>query len=227
MGLIEIFKTIDKEVFTQSEISGSDFEDIFEQKLIDEGYLVVNIEIDKSLKKLILSSNNILTNSFNQIGYVREPFNTQSFPDYLVLEQNYIIPIELKTSKDTDKPMWNNSIPKQEAIYVFMAYANVPKKREVLFFKGSDVITKEATDTLMARLIEAQQASKFTKEELDDLDIYGHGWNIYVRSNFQQSKHTSETVTSFVDHPNKELNKQKVIIYLETLLAKQQQVAQN
>jgi hypothetical protein len=220
MGLLNVFKKIENQTFDQVKISGSDFEDIFEDILLDEGFSVIEVEIDKELKKIILSSEVQIKNVFDAQGYIREPFNSQSFPDFLIFENDWIVPIELKTSEDSDKPMWNNSIPKQSAIYVFMAFSNIPDKREILFFKGSDVITAEASKTFKERLVEAQQQSKFSKEELVHLDTFNHGWNIYVRSNYQQSKHTAGTVTSFVDHPNKEENKKKVIKYLESITTK-------
>lgn len=217
MGIFQIFSTIDKENFNQGIIEGKDFEDIFEKKLIEHGYSTVEFTIDKELKKIILSSETIIENNTDLFGYIREPFNSQSFPDFLIIEKTRIIPIELKTCKDGDKPMWNNSIPKQNAIYLFMAYSCIPSKREVLFFKGSDVITKEASDIFKERLRQAQEQAKFTSEELTSLDKYNHGWNIYVRANYQQSTHDSNTVPSFCLHPNKEENKRKVLEYLSNL----------
>ncbi len=217
MGIFQIFSIIDKEDFNQGIIEGKDFEDIFEKKLIEHDYSTVEFTIDKELKKIILSSETIIENNTDLFGYIREPFNSQSFPDFLIIEKTRIIPIELKTCKDGDKPMWNNSIPKQNAIYLFMAYSCIPSKREVLFFKGSDVITKEASDIFKERLRQAQEQAKFTSEELTSLDKYNHGWNIYVRANYQQSTHDSNTVPSFCLHPNKEENKRKVLEYLSNL----------
>jgi uncharacterized protein (UPF0248 family) len=216
MSIYRIIQNLANEKFAQCKIKGKDFEEIFEQKLIEEGFSTVEFEIDKELKKVILSSDTQIPNHTDLIGYVKEPFNSQSFPDFLVLNKSNIIPIELKTSEDTDKPMWNNSVPKQNAIYLFMAYSCVPEKREVLYFRGCDVITKEASDILKQRLIEAQEQSKFTKEELAKLDVYNHGWDIYVRANYQQKIHISDTNPSFVNHPNKEANKRKVLDYLRS-----------
>lgn len=217
MSIYRIFQNLANEKFTECRIKGKDFENIFEQKLIEEGFKTVEFEIDKELKKVILSSDTQIPNHTDLIGYVREPFNSQSFPDFLVLNKSNIIPIELKTSEDTDKPMWNNSIPKQNAIYLFMAYSCIPEKREVLYFRGCDVITKEASDVLKQRLIQAQEQSKFTKDELSNLDVYNHGWDIYVRANYQQKVHISnQTNTSFVNHPNKETNKRRVLEYLRS-----------
>jgi hypothetical protein len=217
MGIYQIFQQIDKEVFSQDKIKGKDFEDIFEHKLISHGYSTIEFKIDKDLKKVILSSDSPIRNTSDLFGYIREPFNSQSFPDFLIVDKHNIIPIELKTAEDTDKPMWNNSIPKQNAIYLFMAYSCVPSKREVLYFRGCDVITKEASEVLKERLRQAQEQSKFTNDELSSLDLYNHGWNIYVRTNYQQSKHTNDTSTSFTLHPNKDKNKQNVLEYLRNL----------
>ena len=217
MGIYHIFQEIESEVFTQEKIKGKDFEDIFEQKLIAHGYKTVEFKIDKELKKLILSSDSPIRNTYDVFGYIREPFNSQSFPDYLIMEKSNIIPIELKTSEDGDKPMWNNSIPKQNAIYLYMAYSCIPSKREVLYFRGCDVVTKEASDIFKERLRQAQEQSKFNNDELQSLDSFNHGWDIYVRANYKQSKHKKDTSTSFTLHPNKQKNKDNVLEYLRNL----------
>lgn len=218
MSIYDVFNSLNKEKFTQIHISGKEFEDIFEEKLNAQGYKSIKLHIDKELKKVIMSSDAPIKNESDLIGYIKEPFNSQSFPDFLIIEKSHIIPIELKTSDDSDKPMWNNSLPKQNAIYVFMAYSCKPELREVVFFRGCDVITKEATDVFKSRLKEAQEQSKFENQELTSLDSFNHGWDIYVRANFQQKRHdVDNTYTSFVKHPNKELNKQKVLQYLRSL----------
>lgn len=220
MRLIEIFESIDKEVFSQPVIEARDFEDIFESKLQSKGYSPLSYNFPKSLKDQIVCSEIEIPNNTGLHGYIREPFNSQSPPDFLIFEEHNLISLDLKTSKDTGSPMWNNSIPKQATIYVLMGYSCKSDFREVVFFKGSDVITKDATEVLQRRLKEAQEQSKFSKEELAGLDFYNHGWNIYVRANYHQSKHQNNPEFDFTRHSNKELNKQKVLEYLTKLSTK-------
>jgi len=220
MRLIEIFEDIDKEVFSQTQIEAREFEDIFEDKLRAVGYSPLSYDFPRSLKDQIVLSESELPNTTGLHGYIREPFNSQSPPDFLIFEKHNLISLDLKSSKDTGSPMWNNSIPKQATIYLMMGYSCKPDFREVVFFKGSDVITKDATKVLQKRLKDAQDQSKFTKEELAGLDIFNHGWNIYVRANYHQSKHQNNPTFDFTRDPNKEVNKQKVLEYLNKLSTK-------
>lgn len=216
MGIYRIFQNLANEKFSQSQISGTDFEDIFEQKLIDEGYPKLSFKIDTSDKEKILSSESTILNQSVHFGYFRNPFGTQSPPDFLVYDKKVVLPIDLKTS-NKDTPMWNNSLPKQLAIYVYMGHSFTSSIREIVYFRGCDVITKEASDIFKQRIILAQEESKFAREELANLDTFNHGWNIYIRGNYAQSLHVkSQTFTSFLNHPNKELNKAKVLEYLKS-----------
>jgi hypothetical protein len=195
---------------------GKEFEDYFETILINSGYESVVIDISKESKNKLLNCDDIFENKTGLTGYMREPFGSQSFPDFILLEQNYVFSLELKSSKN-DKPMWNNSLPKQHGIYVFMAYSEQPSRQETLLFLGKDVITSHATNVLKSKMKAIQEASKFTKEELAILDVYNYGWEPYVRANYQQSIHNSSTIPSFVNNPNKDRNNRNVIEYLKLL----------
>lgn len=196
---------------------GQDFEDFFETQLQNSGYEPIEINISKESKNKILSCDDLIINPTGLTGYKREPFGSQSFPDFLLLEKNYILSIELKSSQKTDKPMWNNSLPKQHGIYIFMAYSDQPSRQETLLFLGKDVITAHATNILKSKMKAIQEASKFTKEELAILDVFNYGWEPYVRANYQQSIHNTSTVPSFVNNPNKNRNNQNVIDYLKQM----------
>lgn len=196
---------------------GYDFEDYFESQLIKFNYESLNVNISKELKAKILNCDDVIYNETGLIGYKKEPFGSQSFPDFLLFEKNNILSLELKTSQKTDKPMWNNSLPRQHGIYIFMAYSDQPERTETLMFLGKDVITQNATNVLKNKMKAIQEASKFTKEELAALDFYNYGWDSYVRANYQQSIHCSSTIPSFVDNPNKNKNNRNVIDYLKQM----------
>ncbi|MEG7978600.1 MAG: hypothetical protein NY202_01435 [Mollicutes bacterium UO1] len=55
------------------------------------------------------SNNEIIRNSFpvfTHQTYFRSPYGSQNFPDFLIFTRQYVIPIELKSSKRTgSKPM--------------------------------------------------------------------------------------------------------------------------
>ena len=217
LELSDILSNFLTKKFLQTKMSGKDFEDCFEQELILNGLEKINFSFDREMKKTIMSSDTLIPNTFNLYGYVREPFNTQSFPDFIIFDKNYLIPIEIKSSKDKDKPMWNNSLPKQFATYIFMAYAENLSLREIVYFMGKDVITKDCSELFAYKMKEVQKAAKLSKEELSILDKHKFGWGPYVRVNYQQSIHALDTCPSFVDNPNKVVNNQNVIRYLKSL----------
>jgi hypothetical protein len=217
LELSDILNNFLTKKFFQTKMSGTDFEDCFEQELILNGLEKVNFSFDREMKKTIMSSDTLIPNTFNIYGYVREPFNTQSFPDFIIFDKNYLIPIEIKSSKKSDIPMWNNSYPKQYAIYIFMAYAEKLSQKEIVYFMGRDVITKDCSDIFSNRMKEIQKAAQFSKEELEILDKHKYGWNPYVRINYRQQIHCPDTCPSFVNNPNKLANNQNVIRYLKSL----------
>jgi hypothetical protein len=217
MKLINILENLLRNNFQPCISKGQDFENYFETLLINSGYESLNIDISKESKNKLLSCDDIFENKTGLTGYIREPFGSQSFPDFLLLEQNYIFSLELKSSQNTDKPMWNNSLPKQHGIYIFMAHSDQPSRQETLLFLGRDVITAHATNVLKSKMKAVQEASKFTKEELAILDVFNYGWEPYVRANYQQSIHNSSTIPSFVNNLNKDRNNRNVIEYLKQL----------
>ncbi|WP_322908971.1 hypothetical protein [Mycoplasmopsis felis] len=65
--------------------------------------------------------------------YIYQPFGSQNFPDFLILTNNYVIPLEVKFSKknkNSELPKWNSNVPKSNAIYL---YVNSKKQKPIIF----------------------------------------------------------------------------------------------
>lgn len=74
--------------------------------------------------------------------FVLQPGGTQSFPDILVRDfDGRFIAFEQKSSNGTH-PMWNDSLPKPGALYVFCS----GKRDETTLFMGQDVIKAAELD---------------------------------------------------------------------------------
>lgn len=203
--------------YTQNTISSEEFERLFEQELIKQGYQSLDKSLAKPFKKMILASEEPIANTTGICGYIDQPFNTQSFPDFLIFEEKQIFPIECKSSNKNDIPVWNNSLPKQYAIYLMMAFSNKVNLRETLCFKGNDVITLDLQKELENELKLSQNSINEKQKTLRKLDIYEHGWTAYVRANYRQKILSELTVMSFTKHPNKQTNINKVINYLDSV----------
>jgi hypothetical protein len=154
------------------------------------------VEIDKSLypkitkgmlKKWARSGNDADLRSVTQgmpVGtYILQPSGSQGFPDVLVLDHNNrFVAIECKSSKAGFCPMWNDSLPNPNSIYVLSS----GKLDETTVFMGKDVITDVEVQMQIAfwkdqKLLEAKY-----RDMMKPLDTFNRGWDIRGRpQNFQ------------------------------------------
>ncbi len=67
-------------------------------------------------------------------SYIAQPFNTQSYPDIIVLENDVALAVELKKTASTFVPVWNGGAPKRNSVYVHA----VMKSNDITFFMGQD-----------------------------------------------------------------------------------------
>ena len=81
-----------------------------------------------------------LLNEYN-VPFVASPNGTQRYPDFRITVNGVDYDLEAKTSKG-GVPMYNDSIPHQDGIYLFTNMKNF----ETTIYNGSDVISKEKSD---------------------------------------------------------------------------------
>ncbi len=214
----KIFENIlqNKDSFLRSK-TGNDFEDRFEEYLRHDGY----IRLDKtdykdllsSIKKSILNKKSDTYIKMSEINgvcksYFRLPYGSQEYPDFIVLTNNYIVPVEIKYStNDGAKPMWNSNLPKRNGIYIFGSH----DRKDITFFAGRLVISETERDDLLD-LFEnlhniMEDYKKNTKAKIDDDFTYsmGRGFVPYLRVTFDQSKEYGKEVdiNYFTSHNRK------------------------
>ncbi len=185
---------------------GIDFEDRFEDILRKNGYSKLDSrEYDnfiKSIKKNILAkeSDEFFKNTYDKNiilpkSFFRTPYGSQNYPDFLIITDNYIVPIEIKYSKGTSvSPMWNSNLPKLNGIYLFGSYG----KKDITFFAGSLVISPKERDDMLAFFTKLKELEKYFKNNRknklsDENYTAGRGFSPYVRVAFEQKADFGDT----------------------------------
>lgn len=154
-------------------------------------------------------------------SYIIQPAGKQSFPDFLIRDfDGRFMPVEAKSGKKNDKqqqksdnstaaPMWNDNLPKLNAIYI---YSN-EKNDQTTIFLGRDVIDaeilalrKEITEAVNAVVAEFQ-----IKVQL--VDSKGRGWILTFRpQNFQGG---GIEKCDYFKHVDRKLCEQNVLDYVK------------
>jgi hypothetical protein len=116
-------------------------------------------------------------------SYIVQPAGSQGFPDILVLDfNNRFVAVECKSGKAGLCPMWNDSLPHPNAIYVLSS----GKVDETTLFLGKDVITEDEIQTQIAFWKEQKLLEAKYRAIIKPLDVFNRGWDIKGRpQNFQ------------------------------------------
>ncbi len=220
--LKNIFKEIknDSKYFSQSN-NGEEFENKFRNILKAEGYSEIvqksktnsaineisKIESEdekiiktefKNIKDKILEKNSIeiIRNPFKNIkdSFIFQPYGSQNFPDFIILTERYILPIEIKYSTNIKKqmnlnsfkPMWNSNLPKPNALYVYGIAGE-----KTTFFMGNDILEFDTREVLLDFFDNLDQKQTELNKKLQNLKN-NFGIYPYVRKAYQ---HKSEYST--------------------------------
>lgn len=140
--------------------------------------------------------------------YIVQPSGSQGFPDVLVLDHNNrFIAVECKSSKTGFCPMWNDSLPNPNSIYVLSS----GKLNETTVFLGKDVITDAEVQMQISfwkdqKLLEAKY-----RDMIKPLDTFNRGWDIRGRpQNFQGG---GGEKTNYFKHANRAQCEKNVLDY--------------
>ncbi len=221
----KIFEYIanNKDFFLKSS-NGVDFEDRFEEIIRKNGYTKLNCEdyqvFLRTIKKSILNKRGssfvkneydedvILSNSF-----LRIPYGSQNYPDFLIITKKYLIPIEIKYSRGKSiSPMWNSNLPKVNGIYLFGSYG----RKDITFFAGSLVIRPEERNDMLdfftsLKKLEKEFKVDRMKKKYKENYSRGRGFIPYVRVAFQHNKELGES-NFFEAHDRKAIEKETLNI---------------
>ena len=183
--------------------TGRDFEQRIMTALDDQAYnriLRSNLsrEIWERLKAGVESDELAFDNpTSRRQHYIFQPYGSQSYPDFIVLDGTRVVVIEVKFSQSTQgHPVWNGGLPRSGGIYIFGAYG----RQDVTFFLGHNVVSPEdarALNKFFDDLKERQEAFNATV-----MREQPYGFSAYSRKAFdQQKKHNSEATLDFFANP--------------------------
>lgn len=171
----------------QSGNYASNHEEAIASRLADHGFLSFGRPVLKSgfnvyIMKEWLEDNNptsILETTKDMLpgSFIIQPGNKHCFPDILLKDfDNRLIAIEGKSAKD--KPMWNDSLPRDQAIYVVSS----SKRNKSTVFLGKDVIDPALRRELIKFHNKIKEETK--NHNLDLEQIYGKTWSLYHRPQY-------------------------------------------
>ena len=208
MHVIKLFEALAaRPTFFLNAETGREFEDRIMNYLKSElpftRYMPDESEHIAAIKEIVLKVEDasfIKNTSSIKNGFVYQPYNTQSYPDFLIFEGNYILPVEIKFSTDTKKgavknaPVWNSGLPRLNGIYI---YGSLPRKSIAIFY-GADVITIEERKKLLNFFNNlTEQQDIFNARNMSQQE---YGFAAYSRTAFQQQKKFNpKAKISFID----------------------------
>lgn len=208
--------------------TGVDFEDRFESSLKKYGFNRKSKE-DKNIKSILNSIKHDIQNKTGEnyidnvyikedksMGdcFVRIPYGSQNFPDFLIFTKKKIVPVEIKYSANSStSPMWNSNLPKANAIYIFGSYG----KRDVTYFLGEDVLPMKERKALLNFFTKIKTLEskfrKIMKEKMEEDGIFfDRGFNVYIRRAYEQNKAINSLAkTDYFSHKDRSVIEKNVI----------------
>lgn len=118
-----------------------------------------------------------LTN--NRTVIIFQPFGSQSYPDFLLMNNNYVLPLEIKFStRSGTKPTWNSGLPRTPGIYIFGSYMN----EDCTFFSGGVAIPSSERIALVRAF---DKADEYLKSIIDNEEP-STDFSVYLRRMYNQ-----------------------------------------
>ena len=154
--------------------TANDIYKILKDKIVDKNSIEVSKNPYKNIKK----------------SFIFQPYGKQNFPDFIVLLDNFVIPIEVKFSTNekkgnpSSKPMWNSNLPKANSLYIY-ARAGI----SVTFFKGSDILPQDTRELLLGFWERITKGGDLWNKFNDDIKKLENpfGFYPYIRKAYTQN----------------------------------------
>ena len=194
---------------------GRDFEDMIAFNLSEFGYEKISLEKFPNLPsaKTKLQSYKFSDKTPNHSNYqshfIPWPAGSQGYPDFLIMNGNALIGLEVKYSKNRASPMWNGGLPRPHGIYIFGSR----KRGDITFFMGRDILSPDDTEKLHSFFERLEQ----------DVDDFNHqnmkgqsyGFRADRRKTFSQGKqYNKDAVTDYFTNPSRYELEGNVIEYV-------------
>lgn len=141
-------------------------------------------------------------------SFVSQPFWWQDYPDFLVILEDRIIPLEIKfTTANKETPMWNSGVPRNTGIYIFWSYW----LQDITFFKWSDVISDQERNMMIKFFNKMKELENTINKEIAKINKYWTWFQVYVRRAYQQKKVSNNTNVSFFNNQYRKAREDHVI----------------
>ncbi len=193
---------------------GRDFEDRLGEKLHELGYSRIVRRADM-LKVEVLDkfSERGIINPFSQFRrhFILQPYGSQNYPDFLVLDDDRVVCMEVKFSQRGQKsPVWNSGLPRANGVYIFGAAG---AKADVTFFLGSDVVSVDDAKKLHEFFDKLRALQReFNQKEMGSQP---YGFSAYVRKAFEQKvAFNKDASLDFFKNQNRKTLEDAVITHL-------------
>ena len=199
-------------------LHGTEFEDRFAETLRAAGFsALTRDQMDAAIwqeAKAGITDTRLgggVPNEFPQRShFVKQPYGTQRFPDFLVLEEDVIWSIESKYAKKPQgHPVWNSGPPRPNAVYLLGNAA----LGDVTFFRGSDVLSPEDAQTLHQFFDDLPSADELVNSRMQEQP---YGFVAYIRRAFNQKRtFNRNAVLNFYKNPQRKELEASAIAYLK------------
>jgi len=143
-------------------------------------------------------------------SFILQPGNSQAYPDILVYDfTNRYVALECKSGKGVGAPMWNDSLPYQNGIYIYTS----GKLNQTTAFLGKDVIDPLIYVAHMDFWKKVGLLVDEFRATIKPLDHHSRGWDIKARpQNFQNG---GKDKTNYFTHKDRAMCESNVLGYAQ------------
>ena len=209
------------------EVSGDNFEFAVYDKLTDFGYTVYSTEQEKSryivaghddlnayLQEIKDAVNDeeagIIKNTFIEKhpeyidAVIYQPYGTHAYPDFLVLSETGVFPLECKSGKDGAMPKFNAAIPHESGTYLYAS-----EKREcITFIRGNQLVPSEVreqlkrTTALVSDFLSSYSQNPWIKNP--------YGYKLSFRKDYLNEKINEDTLLTLFSDKREDTEKEAI-----------------
>jgi len=141
-------------------------------------------------------------------SFIVQPAGSQGFPDILVLDTNQrFIALECKSGQNGLCPMWNDNLPKPQAIYILSSGA----ANATTVFMGRDVITAAEQAVMDQQEAEMAQVAARYRALLLKMDQHNRGF--HQKSRKQHFQSGGALRTNYFTHADRSQCETNVLLY--------------
>lgn len=116
---------------------------------------------------------------------INQPHGKNNYPDFLLIYNDFVLPLEIKFSKSTGKkPTWNGGYPRSKSIYIFGSYG----MRQTSSFVGDDYL--EPAERLALLSVSDIATNAMADAATSNPDYDEAKFSVYMRAMYNQKFNT-------------------------------------